>query len=681
MPLFGAPYGFLGIHILSAPPLINDYISALPNLELYYTLGEPDNRFTTTVDYSGNHRDGAIAGSPRFNTPYTISANGMEFTAGSSVTSVNTPINITDGRVSVFYRAVDHQSPPAGHPGLIFGLAQSGKQDKVICVNTDGSITFKVWDTTTFSWAGVTAPASGVRLDRWMLIVGEFISGTVSLTINDPTDAYYFHGSAVYGGTTRADFTVGNAHVAGGWNGPDAFVGMPGYYDELFVQKVIVADPAPQSPPTWGLGQGEILNSPLLISAVSGEVVYDPNTTPALQTTQVVGEVLRDSGVTVRRLVMTQFVMEVLRSAEVGEVYPTEQTLVFTQTAAETVIRPKTAAISQSLAFTQSARRNRSGPASQTLAFTQTATLVVSKAVGQSLTFTQTAVAHFVRNRSILQILLLSQSHGESHAANVGVNQTLAFTPAARLGHLLAKDVGQVLVAADTASAHVVHTQSPSQTLAFTQTDAGGVGIGAAAGNTLAFVQIVSYRQTHVQSVAQTLEFRGAATPGPITRSRSVSKLLSFHDGQYPAVLPITVGGRQVVVTLPVGRIIRVLPVVIVRSTSQTIVLPSAEFGDGEGTANSVSVKRTMTGRYFTYVKTSKARTLGYTFVVSRRKCSELRDFVRKNLSTVITLTNWKGEVYVGQITSNPESLDTDGRYANAYERVTVSFEFEGVRT
>jgi hypothetical protein len=89
----------------------------------------------------------------------------------------------------------------------------------------------------------------------------------------------------------------------------------------------------------------------------------------------------------------------------------------------------------------------------------------------------------------------------------------------------------------------------------------------------------------------------------------------------------------------------------------------------------------------YTYVKRTDLRRLVYTFALRENKALELRNFVTKNLSKPVTLTNWKGESWFGYIMTNPTDLDHKERWAGncdiktGQEMVEVKLEFEGVKT
>lgn len=110
------------------------------------------------------------------------------------------------------------------------------------------------------------------------------------------------------------------------------------------------------------------------------------------------------------------------------------------------------------------------------------------------------------------------------------------------------------------------------------------------------------------------------------------------------------------------------------------IILPCPQMGDKEKNLHSQVVKRSMTGLLYTYVRKNALQQLTYTFVLGRPMAYDLQDFVDQNIANVITLTNWKGEIWKVQITTNPLDFIGKSLFENEGERWEVTIEFQGIR-
>jgi hypothetical protein len=120
--------------------------------------------------------------------------------------------------------------------------------------------------------------------------------------------------------------------------------------------------------------------------------------------------------------------------------------------------------------------------------------------------------------------------------------------------------------------------------------------------------------------------------------------------------------------------------VVILSCKDLNIVLPCPQFGDTEANVGQISLKRTMTGETYAYSKGSNLRKLSYRFLIERNKTYELLNFLKRYMSELITMINWKGETWLTFITNNPISLITKGLWRNCGEYVEVELQFEGTK-
>ncbi len=117
------------------------------------------------------------------------------------------------------------------------------------------------------------------------------------------------------------------------------------------------------------------------------------------------------------------------------------------------------------------------------------------------------------------------------------------------------------------------------------------------------------------------------------------------------------------------------------QSATRTIVLPNPEFNDTENLIASVSVKRTITGQTYSYVKKSNNRKLKYKFLITQRKAFELEHFLTDYLGDRITMINWKSETWSGYFLTDPAEIISDMHggpcIGDLYE---INLEYQGVK-
>jgi hypothetical protein len=149
---------------------------------------------------------------------------------------------------------------------------------------------------------------------------------------------------------------------------------------------------------------------------------------------------------------------------------------------------------------------------------------------------------------------------------------------------------------------------------------------------------------------------------------------LVFANGYYK---PNGSGGT---IFIPAALPVKVTAYCTLQIPGLAITLPTPLLGDSEGSLGSVDLKRTMNGGTFTYVKRSASRELKYKFEISRQKAYEMRNFVQNALSTKVLLTNWKGELWYGNIMNNPFELTAESRAGPCGENYQIDLDFQGVR-
>ena len=310
--------------------------------------------------------------------------------------------------------------------------------------------------------------------------------------------------------------------------------------------------------------------------------------------------------------------------------------------------------------------------------------------VTQTLTFDQTVSPHETFDESIIQTLSLSQTAVPNGDLNVNVTQTLAFTQDVDYPRIIndtiiqnfnaSQSVGAVVILAGGGALSIVQTfvslsQSVSylverarilsQTMDFTHQAIYIAIRPRSISQTFTMHQVVSYNVDRNLSVTQSIKFRnGFASPLPIV-SQGSGGLQSQQFFYGPSVVGVIVNSRNRFVALQVP--------------AQTVVLRTPQLNDSQNVNSAIDLKKTMTGTVFTYVKNSQFSTLKYTFFLGRQKSLELEGFLETYCNQVMALTNWKGEIWIGNIINNPFEFTANARYLKESERVDVSLEFSGV--
>lgn len=160
---------------------------------------------------------------------------------------------------------------------------------------------------------------------------------------------------------------------------------------------------------------------------------------------------------------------------------------------------------------------------------------------------------------------------------------------------------------------------------------------------------------------------------------------------------PYPVGpGQPPIVILP-HPVVSGTPVVsatqtILESSQATVILPAAEYGDTFAAKVETTVKKTMTGKIFTYNKTNEFDKFTLTWVLGLKKALELASVIEQNIQTGLgvfnfyVLTLWNGEIWYTKIVSTNIPITHEGRWQNSdnnnseIEKMNVSIDFEGYR-
>ena len=160
---------------------------------------------------------------------------------------------------------------------------------------------------------------------------------------------------------------------------------------------------------------------------------------------------------------------------------------------------------------------------------------------------------------------------------------------------------------------------------------------------------------------------------------------------------PYPVGPGQPPRIIPPHPVVTGTPVVsaketIIDSPGGTVILPAAEFGDTFAAKIQNNVKKSMTGKIYTYIRTQPVDKFTLTWVLGLKKALELASVIQNNNDNFnspfnyYTLTLWNGQIWSAKVVSTTIPLTHDGRWQNSdnnnseIEQITVSIDFEGTQ-
>ena len=365
-------------------------------------------------------------------------------------------------------------------------------------------------------------------------------------------------------------------------------------------------------------------------------------------------------------------------------------TLVFTQTAVaqftDVEYVPLTVTFSQSLSF-ENANRHisnsltfvSSGSSTNVYSPSVTDTLVFSvlaeveqlRIASSTITFTQDTTTELTTHAS--NALVLTQDalsaytlHSDYATSTLDITGDGVVVAAVR-----PRSVTSTLTFVSVVTATHVRHVSASNTLVITN-QAFNTRVSITS-NTLTLTDDATALNVHIRSASSTLVFTQTVLH-PTTYIRSLSNTLVFTSGYYKS------NGSGGSIFIPAALPVKVETYCTLQIPGLAITLPQPLLGDSEGTLGSIDLKRTMTGGTYTYVKRSASRELKYKFEITRAKAYEMRNFIQYALSTKVLLTNWKGELWYGNIMNNPFEFTAESRAGPCGETYQIDFDFQGVR-
>lgn len=320
---------------------------------------------------------------------------------------------------------------------------------------------------------------------------------------------------------------------------------------------------------------------------------------------------------------------------------------------AATKVQSIAKSVTQTLLFLSVADSTVLKIASSTVTFVSSATVEQTKGVLNALSFSQTATVKLdPHNEHVPQFIVFDHSAVGHITRSFTLTSTLAFTNAASVQRWRYASAFNVLPI--TQVAQPIKLLNPVSIINFTQTAVGNVVHNRRVFSNLGFAQTATRNVDYHRSAINTLVFNE-----------------HFHQIRDQSGGYIT---QPIVIGIVVPR------VVILQIPGLAITLPRPLLGDAEGGLNTISILRTETDETYTYVRRTTARSLKYKFSISRGKALEMRNFVRQALASKITMTNWKGELWYGNLMNNPFEFTGQGRTSPCGEVWEIDFDFEGIR-
>jgi len=105
--------------------------------------------------------------------------------------------------------------------------------------------------------------------------------------------------------------------------------------------------------------------------------------------------------------------------------------------------------------------------------------------------------------------------------------------------------------------------------------------------------------------------------------------------------------------------------------TKVTTVLPDPQLGNTRTTESNVQLKRTMTGKLWSYVQSTDKEILVLSFIITRQKDFELAEFVRIYLTADWKLIDHNGKEWKVKLLGEPLRRNSVGRAASSNTNAT----------
>lgn len=170
------------------------------------------------------------------------------------------------------------------------------------------------------------------------------------------------------------------------------------------------------------------------------------------------------------------------------------------------------------------------------------------------------------------------------------------------------------------------------------------------------------------------------------TLSRTFNEALTFNHGFLvklkpgPNSPPGDIPNSGVITDPVVQGVIKILPQLVLKGWSRTIVLPPPEFNDFGAGQGKIAVQRSMTGSVRVYRKRTEREKLNYRFVLPKYKSDEFKLFLQDEINNPIKMIDWEGNHWDVRILSNSVDFVETRRWSPCGNAVDVTIEFVGTR-
>lgn len=107
-----------------------------------------------------------------------------------------------------------------------------------------------------------------------------------------------------------------------------------------------------------------------------------------------------------------------------------------------------------------------------------------------------------------------------------------------------------------------------------------------------------------------------------------------------------------------------------------SIQLPSPNLGDTLNPASEITIRNSMNGVLYSYVKSNGRIEFTWEFNLAKEKAIELEEFIKAYSSENIRVVDWRERVYLVKLVNLPISFSA----MSLNERQQIRLQFEGVR-
>lgn len=342
---------------------------------------------------------------------------------------------------------------------------------------------------------------------------------------------------------------------------------------------------------------------------------------------------------------------------------------------------------------------NRDGSDTITVTESNSTTIVPGGSEAtDTIVFTETNVTGFLQGRSASDTLTLTESNTIIVGPTFGYTDTIVFTETnsrLRIPHYSYSDT---ITITETNARYKVIPRSANDPVGYSETNQTSKAKIRSGSDTVAFNEMY-FGERHTRVLIETIVFtestvslrilsRSATDTIVVTETYSKQNILLRSTVDSVPVLenvPRIVGGLTIVVPSYIGTVVGgcdepQTKYCILQGMNHSVVLPNPQFDDSEANMDTLQVFRTATNRRVITVKRQDLRTLNYTFRLTRQKAIELRTLIRTEIDNQVTWRNWKGEIWVGTIGTNPFNVTADGRWGECTEGMSVELELKAVR-